>query len=89
MSFWNRVKPNIIFVSMEVALLTGVFGFWLVNRIEGPISSEILALLVGIGIGGLIALAGQLAQDPPHNAHKALLAHELEMAKLDHDCKDK
>lgn len=83
MSFWNKLKVNILFVSFEVALLTGVFGYWLIERMSGPVSNEILALLVGIGIGGLIALAGQLATSDPPNAHKDLLAYQLEKAKLD------
>ena len=61
----NPIRPNVLIALSAGALLTGLFGYWLIQRIEGPVASEILALLVGIGIGGLFTLAGVLAQDPP------------------------
>lgn len=82
-SFWSKLKPNILIVASQVAFLTGLFGWWLIDRISGElVSSEILALLVGIGIGGLIALAGQLATDNPPNHHRELLEYFKAKDKL-------
>ena len=77
----ERLKPNVLWVATMGAGLTGVFGWWLVNVIEVKVSSEILALLVGIGIGGIMTLAGSLADSPPPNHGPCVPAatHEHDM----------
>lgn len=60
-----KIRPNVIILSLIVAILTYLFGIALIGKIDRLISSEILALLLGIGIGGLLTLAGQIASDPP------------------------
>ena len=65
----TTVRINLIWVSTLVAILTLAFG----NRLIGLLLAEssnntieiVLGSLVGVGVGGLIAIAGQLVQDTP------------------------
>ena len=77
----NPLRPNVLVALLSGALLTGIFGYWLINRLDGTVASEILALLVGIGIGGVFTLAGVLAQDPPPPSVPADVHERLMLAK--------
>ena len=66
----TRLRINLIWLSTLVALLTLVFGNKLIELIMSPPDGKdtntleiVLSSLVGVGIGGLIAIAGQLVQD--------------------------
>ena len=61
----DKIRPNVIILALLTAIVTVIFGVMLIGLIENSISNEILALLVGIGVGGLMTLAGQVATDPP------------------------
>ena len=61
----DKIRPNVIILALLTAIVTVIFGVMLIGLIENNISNEILALLVGIGVGGLMTLAGQVATDPP------------------------
>ena len=61
----DKIRPNVIILALLTAVVTVIFGVMLIGLIENNISNEILALLVGIGVGGLMTLAGQVATDPP------------------------
>ena len=61
----DKIRPNVIILALLTAGVTVIFGVMLIGLIENSISNEILALLVGIGVGGLMTLAGQVATDPP------------------------
>ena len=74
----NPLRPNVLIALLAGAGLTALFGSWLIDRIDTPVSSEILAMLVGIGIGGLFALAGALAQPESAPAVPAS-THERDM----------
>ena len=65
MTFGEKIRPNVIILAILTAVVTVIFGVMLIGLIDGQISNEILALLVGIGVGGLMTLAGQVATDPP------------------------
>ena len=65
MSFGEKIRPNVIILALLTAVVTVIFGVMLIGLIDVPVSNEILALLVGIGVGGLMTLAGQVATDPP------------------------
>ena len=75
----GRIRPTVIYLSTVTAVLTGVLAFALISRIsDASVSSEILALLVGIGVGGLMTIAGQVAQDPsppmiPAETHERMM----------------
>ena len=73
---WKRpdkvatIRINLLWVSTLVAILTLTFGSQLIELLgngskdAGTNTLEIvLSSLVGVGIGGLIAIAGQLVQD--------------------------
>ena len=81
--FWKRpdkvatVRINLLWVSALVALLTMTFDIRLMDLVQereratGASTLEIvLSSLVGVGIGGLIAIAGQLVQDLGPDAGK-------------------
>ena len=64
------IRINLLWVSTLVAILTLTFGAQLIELLKertevgGTNTLEIvLSSLVGVGIGGLIAIAGQLVQD--------------------------
>ena len=66
----TRLRINLIWLSTLVAMLTLVFGTRLIELIMNPPQNRdtntleiVLSSLVGVGIGGLIAIAGQLVQD--------------------------
>ena len=65
MTFGEKIRPNVIILALLTAVVTVIFGVMLIGLIDVPVSNEILALLVGIGVGGLMTLAGQVATDPP------------------------
>ena len=78
-----KIRPNVMAALICGSALTGLFGWWLIDRLDGGVSAEILAMLVGIGVGGLFTLAGLLAQDPPPpsvpaSTHEATLSMLLE-----------
>lgn len=69
------VRINLIWVSTLVAILTLAFGNRLIGLLtDGPDTGAsntieiVLSSLVGVGIGGLIAIAGQLVQDSPSSS---------------------
>lgn len=68
-----KLKPNVLIVALIVGLLVLLFGLWLIPELTNQVSNEILALLIGVGIGGLIGIAGTLASDgPPDHLGKSL-----------------
>ena len=73
---WKRpdkvatIRINLLWVSTLVAILTLTFGAQLIGLLKERSGGEsantleiVLSSLVGVGIGGLIAIAGQLVQD--------------------------
>lgn len=68
------VRINLLWVSTLVAILTLAFGNRLIGLLTDGADSRtnntieiVLSSLVGVGIGGLIAIAGQLVQDSPND----------------------
>ena len=61
----NKIKPNVIILGVAVALLTGYLAVLLIGKTGAIVSNEILALLVGVGIGGLVGVMSAVAQDAP------------------------
>ena len=66
---FTTIRINLLWVSTLVAILTLVFGHQLIELLRSNPKGDtetvkvVLSSLVGVGIGGLIALAGQLVQD--------------------------
>ena len=66
------IRINLLWLSTLVAILTITFGNKLIDILQKPAGATttststieiVLSSLVGVGIGGLIAIAGQLVQD--------------------------
>ena len=81
---WKRpdkvatIRINLLWVSTLVAILTLTFGAQLIgllkDRTDGAGTNTleiVLSSLVGVGIGGLIAIAGQLVQDSSQDSKRA------------------
>ncbi len=77
-SIITRIRINLLWLSTLVAILTLAFGMKLIDILstsngggEGSTNTStieiVLSSLVGVGIGGLIAIAGQLVQDSVSN----------------------
>ena len=67
---FTRIRVNLLWLTTLVAILTMVFGIQLIQLIMNPPANKstntieiVLSSLVGVGIGGLIAIAGQLVQE--------------------------
>lgn len=66
---FTTIRINLLWLSTLVAILTLVFGHQLIKLLGDNSSGDtktveiVLSSLVGVGIGGLIAIAGQLVQD--------------------------
>ena len=82
---FTTIRINLLWLSTLVAILTLVFGSRLIELLGKNTTGDtktveiVLSSLVGVGIGGLIAIAGQLVQDsgddstktsPPGNAQE-------------------
>lgn len=61
----DKVRPNVIVLAILVAALTGYLAIMLIGKTDTLVSNEILALLVGVGIGGLVGVMSSVSQDPP------------------------
>ena len=66
----STLRINVIWLSTLVSVLTLTFGLKLIDELAKPKTQPssstievVLSSLVGVGIGGLIAIAGQLVQD--------------------------
>ena len=62
------LRLNVLWLTTVVASLTAMFGYLLLSRLAEPGDSVgrfdvVLGSLVGGGIGGLLTIAGQLAQE--------------------------
>ena len=71
----TRIRVNLLWLTTLVAILTLVFGILLIQLIMNPPANKstntieiVLSSLVGVGVGGLIAIAGQLVQDSDQDA---------------------
>ncbi len=74
---FTTIRINLLWLSTLVAILTLVFGHQLIKLLGENSTGDtktveiVLSSLVGVGIGGLIAIAGQLVQDSDEKSTKA------------------
>ena len=66
-SVWqDKLKPNVLILGVLFAVVTVVFAYWLIQKLTGTnVTTQILAMVVGVGISGLATVIGQIATDPP------------------------
>ncbi len=74
----SRIRINTLSVSILVAIVTLTFGVQLIGllregseRVDTDTLEVVLSSLVGVGIGGLIAIAGQLVQDSGQDSKRS------------------
>ena len=63
----HPLRLTVLILATLAAILTLIFGLLMIARLEIGISrATLVAILIGIGVGGLLTLAGKLAtEDPP------------------------
>ena len=61
---FDRLRPNVIIVALLVTFLIMDFGNKLIDKIPEAVGAEVLALLIGTGIGGLIACMMRMFESP-------------------------
>ena len=73
----SKLRPNVVALATLVGIITIIFG----NRLLSDVTDAdtVLALLVGVGLGGLVSVMGGVAQDPPPptvpaDVHERLMA---------------
>lgn len=66
----SELRINVVWIATLVSVLTLTFGLKLIEELARPDAQSgsntieiVLSSLVGVGIGGLIAIAAQLVQD--------------------------
>ena len=85
----QKVRPNVLFLALLGFIATVIFGWKLVNVLTGSnddTSTEyiiavvaVLSAVVGMGVGGLLTLASQVATDPePPNVPAFIVEKMLE-----------
>ena len=63
--FKEKIRPNVIWLGTACLILTGFFGYMLIQQLGSSVSNEVLALLVGIGLGSMVSVVASVATDPP------------------------
>ena len=65
----SKIKPNVIILAGMASALTLVLVILLLGHEkfvgEGFPFGEVVSMIIGIGIGSLLTIASQVAQDPP------------------------
>ena len=61
----SKLRPNVLILGLAMTILVGLFGHWITSAMNVAVAPEILTMLVGIGIGPLIAIVAMLATDSP------------------------
>ena len=74
---------RVLIIAAFISVITWKFGIDLIGRLVPSVTGEVLALLVGTGVGGLVAVLGQLVTPPagatvPQESHDKLIAAILE-----------
>ena len=64
---FKAVKTNVLWMGTLACLVTLAFGTPLALGVVAGASATAFALVTGVGLGGLVALSGQLATDPEPN----------------------
>ena len=72
---FDRLRPNVIIVALLVTFLIMDFGDKLIAKIPETVGPEVLALLIGTGIGGLIACMMRMFESPsvPADVHERMI----------------
>ena len=71
----DKLRVNVIIMAVLITLLIMDFGDKLINRLPDTITSDVLSLLIGVGIGGLISALTRMFESPqvPADVHERLV----------------
>ena len=71
----DKLRVNVIIMAVLITWLIMDFGDKLINRLPDTITSDVLSLLIGVGIGGLISALTRMFESPqvPADVHERLV----------------
>ena len=72
---FNKLRVNVIIVAGLVTWLILDFGDKLIEKLPEAVGPELLSMLIGVGIGGLIAAMIRMFESPsvPADVHERLV----------------
>ena len=76
----DRLRLNVVIIAVLVTFMIVDFGDKLIEKLPADIGPEVLALLIGTGIGGLIATLMRMFEGPsvPADVHERAIKAMLE-----------
>ena len=71
----DKLRVNVIIMAVLITWLILDFGDKLITKLPDTITSDVLSLLIGVGIGGLIAALTRMFESPqvPADVHERLV----------------
>ena len=71
----DKLRVNVIIVAALVTWLILDFGDKLIEKLPAAVGPELLSMLIGVGIGGLIAAMIRMFESPsvPADVHERLV----------------
>ena len=71
----DKLRVNVIIMAVLITLLIMDFSDKLIDRLPATITSDVLSLLIGVGIGGLISALTRMFESPqvPADVHERLV----------------
>ena len=71
----DKLRVNVVILALLITWIIMDFGEMLIAKIPATIGAEVLALLIGTGIGGLIAAMTRMFESPqvPADVHERLM----------------
>ena len=80
----DKLRINVIIIAALVTFIIVYFGDKLITKLPEQIGAEVLALLIGTGIGGLIAAMIRMFESPqvPADIHERIVRQLTEEKNL-------
>ena len=74
----DKLRVNVVILALLITWIIMDFGEMLIDKIPANIGPEVLALLIGTGIGGLIAAMTRMFESPqvPADLHERLMKEQ-------------
>ena len=79
----DKLRVNVVIIACLVTFIIVDFGNKLIDRLPESVGPEVVALLIGTGIGGLIAAMIRMFESPqvPADLHERLMKSIWEEGK--------
>ena len=70
----DKLRINVVIIALLITFIIVNFGDKLIAKLPGTVGPEVIALLIGTGIGGLIAAMVRMFESPsvPAEMHERL-----------------